>query len=115
MTPRIVIGVAVFVVASLRQNECHEHLASLRKYTFPQRGMFGYLICPHYTCECLIYLSMAFTAAPRGFLLNRTLLCALIFVTVNLGATALGTKDWYEQRFGSQVVAGRWRMIPWIF
>lgn len=47
--------------------------------------------------------------------MNKTILTALIFVTVNLGVTADASKEWYEAKFGKESVAGRWRMIPLIF
>jgi 3-oxo-5-alpha-steroid 4-dehydrogenase 3 / polyprenol reductase len=99
----------------LRQYQCHKYLASLQKYTLPEEGMFKYLICPHYTCECLIYLGMALQAAPAGQLLSRSILCGLFFVVVNLGVTARGTKQWYQQKFGPEKVAPKWRMIPFVF
>lgn len=77
--------------------------------------MFRYIVCAHYTCECLIYLGLAMVAAPTGLWRNRTVWCGLIFVAVNLGSTANGTKKWYAQKFGADKVAGRWRMIPYVF
>jgi 3-oxo-5-alpha-steroid 4-dehydrogenase 3 len=41
--------------------------------------------------------------------------CALLFVMVNLGITAEGTKQWYERRFGREATRGKWRMIPPIY
>lgn len=108
-------ALAVFFAASLKQNECHRYLASLKKYTLPNEGLFAYLVCPHYTCECLIYLAIAFVAAPQGVLLNSSVLCGLAFVAVNLGATASGTRQWYAQKFGAGSVARRWNMVPFVF
>ncbi|KAJ4304404.1 hypothetical protein N0V88_002017 [Collariella sp. IMI 366227] len=45
----------------------------------------------------------------------RTLLCALIFVAVNLGVTASGTRKWYADKFGTGPVANKWNMIPFVF
>ena len=64
--------------------------------------------------ECLIYLSMAFLAAPEGVWINRTIFTGLVFVSVNLGITASTSKEWYEKRFGEEKVAGRWNMIPFV-
>lgn len=77
--------------------------------------MFRRLICPHYTCECLLYLSMAVVAAPAGQLCSRTLLCGLLFVAANLGVTAGGTKRWYAEKFGEQAVREKWTMIPLLY
>jgi 3-oxo-5-alpha-steroid 4-dehydrogenase 3 len=77
--------------------------------------MFRFLVCPHYTCECIIYFSLAICAAPDGHLCNRTMICALLFVLANLGATASGTRQWYINKFGLESVAGKWNMIPYVF
>ncbi len=109
------MGIPTFLAAWIQQHRCHTYLAGLKKYSLPDDGMFRHIICPHYTCECLLYLSLAIVAAPEGRLCNRTLLCALVFVAANLGATAGGTKQWYIGKFGAANVADRWRMVPWIF
>lgn len=101
--------------AWVNQYRCHKHLAGLKKYSLPTAGMFRHYICPHYTCECLLYLSMAIATAPRYAWFNRTLVCALIFVAINLGVTASGTRKWYVERFGIGSVAMKWNMVPFIF
>ncbi|KDN63713.1 putative 3-oxo-5-alpha-steroid 4-dehydrogenase [Colletotrichum sublineola] len=115
LSPTAVVGTVTYLYGWINQHLCHKHLASLKKYSLPDRGLFRYLVCPHYTCECLIYLGLAITAAPEGLFINRTVLCALWFIVANLGTTADGTKEWYAQKFGSEKVAGKWRMIPFIF
>ena len=112
---RTCIGVLIFVFASGIQHDCHAHLASLKKYSLPDHPVFNSLICPHYFAECMIYLALSIIAAPSGHFLNGTIVCALIFVVVNLGVTADGTKRWYEEKFGADKVAGRWRMIPYVY
>lgn len=77
--------------------------------------MFQAIVCPHYFAECLIYLSLAIIAAPRGSWLNGTLACALLFVGANLGVTADGTRRWYVERFGRERVVERWRMVPFVY
>lgn len=111
----IFLGSAMFVIASVAQFRCHSHLASLKKYSLPTQGLFRYTVCAHYTCECLVYLSLAIVAAPEGQLPNRTILSALVFVMVNLGVTAHGTKRWYEAKFGVDKLASRWTMIPLVY
>ncbi|KAH6850182.1 hypothetical protein B0I37DRAFT_413597 [Chaetomium sp. MPI-CAGE-AT-0009] len=113
----IKMGVALpaFLFAWVNQYRCHKHLAGLKKYSVPEGGMFDHYICPHYTCECLLYLSMAIATAPRGVWCNRTLVCALIFIAVNLGVTASGTRKWYAEKFGIGAVANKWNMIPFLF
>ncbi|GAM90090.1 hypothetical protein ANO11243_081300 [Dothideomycetidae sp. 11243] len=109
------VAILLFLVASGPQHDCHAYLASLKVYMVPQHPAFHQLVCPHYFAECLIYLAMAIQAAPSGHLFNGTLLCALVFVAVNLGVTADGTKKWYEDRFGVDSVKRKWKMIPFIF
>ncbi|KAK1983721.1 3-oxo-5-alpha-steroid 4-dehydrogenase [Colletotrichum cereale] len=115
LSPAAIVGTAMYLYGWTNQHLCHKHLASLKKYSLPDRGLFRYLVCPHYTCECLIYLGLAITAAPEGLLMNRTLLCALLFIVANLGTTADVTKQWYAQKFGPEKVASKWRMIPFVF
>lgn len=109
------IGLALYLFACSKQNECHQYLASLKKYTLPSQIWFRYLICPHYTFECLTYIAIAWIAAPPGQIFNYTVLFGLIFVAVNLGATAHGTKKWYAEKFGADKVAHKWKMIPFVF
>ncbi|KAL0931735.1 3-oxo-5-alpha-steroid 4-dehydrogenase [Colletotrichum truncatum] len=109
------LGTAVYFYGWVNQHWCHKHLASLRKYSLPDQGLFRYIVCPHYTCECILYLGLAITAAPEGQWVNRTLLCAFWFIVVNLGTTADGTKQWYAHKFGAEKVAHKWKMIPFFF
>ncbi|KAL2753396.1 hypothetical protein ACRALDRAFT_1077523 [Sodiomyces alcalophilus JCM 7366] len=115
LSPGRILGLFLFGFGWWQQYACHTYLASLKKYTLPDQGMFRHIVCAHYTCECLIYLGLAMVAAPPGQWRNRTLWCGLIFIAVNLGSTANGTKKWYAQKFGADKVAGRWRMIPYVF
>lgn len=112
---KVAIAVPLFFFAWGSQYQCHKYLAGLKKYSLPEEGMFRYLISPHYTCECLIYLSLAVAAAPEGHVCNRTMLSALAFVAVNLGVTARGTKSWYGEKFGSDKVAHKKIMIPFVY
>ncbi|KAK4163507.1 hypothetical protein QBC43DRAFT_319771 [Cladorrhinum sp. PSN259] len=112
---KLAIGIPAFLYAWINQFKCHEHLAGLKKYSLPEAGLFRHFICAHYTCECLLYLSMAIATAPQGAWCNRTLLCAVTFVAVNLGVTASGTRKWYASKFGIGPIANRWNMIPFVF
>jgi 3-oxo-5-alpha-steroid 4-dehydrogenase 3 len=102
-------------MASGIQHDCHHYLSSLKKYTVPSHPVFLWVVCPHYTAECVIYLSLALLAAPEGEIINKTVLSALLFVMGNLGITAANSKQWYIQKFGEDSVRGRWKMIPGIF
>lgn len=124
---RTFISVMIFIMASGFQYDCHAYLASLKSskktdggaakshYQLPEHPAFNISLSPHYFAECLIYLSLAIAAPPQGDLLNWTFVTALIFVMTNLGVTAYGTAEWYEQRFGADAVKGKARMIPFIF
>lgn len=112
---KTMISIPIFILASGVQHDCHAYLASLPKYTLPVHPIFQLLVCPHYTAECLIYLSLAIISAPRGAIVNRTMFTALVFVTVNLSVTAATSKEWYERKFGREAVAHRWKMIPFVY
>lgn len=115
LIPQRMLGFGIFIFGWWQQHVCHKYLASLKKYTLPHQGLFQNIVCAHYFCECLIYLGLATLAAPAGQWRNRTLWCGLLFVAINLGSTANGTKKWYVEKFGAEKVSGKWRMIPYIF
>ncbi|KAF2721239.1 hypothetical protein K431DRAFT_75153 [Polychaeton citri CBS 116435] len=122
-----------FLMASGVQHDCHTYLSSLKSppsstsgstsqvssqtdtYRIPTHPAFNRILTPHYFCECLIYLFLTIAAAPRGYWINRTLGCALVFVAVNLGVTARGTREWYRRRFGGASIEGKYNMIPFIY
>ncbi|KAI7225090.1 hypothetical protein KC330_g9193 [Hortaea werneckii] len=157
---RTFLSLLLFILASGFQHDCHAYLCSLKSpsssttttttttndnndttkakdsYKLPIHPAFSHLIVPHYTAECLLYLSLAFLAAPapqsptrpgagaqaagRGNVFNYTLLSAWIFVVVNLGVTAQGTREWYLVRFGGsqegrERVLRRWRLVPGVW
>lgn len=112
---KVIIGVPVFILTSGVQHDCHAYLASLPKYTLPIHPIFQSFICPHYTAECLIYLSLAFIAAPKGALINKTMFTVFVFVSANLTVTAATSKEWYERKFGKEAVAHRWIMVPGLY
>ncbi|KAF2091794.1 3-oxo-5-alpha-steroid 4-dehydrogenase [Saccharata proteae CBS 121410] len=105
----------IFIWASMNQHFAHAYLVGLRKYTLPSKGMFKKVVCAHYLFECIIYLALSLLAAPAGQVFNKTVLCALAFVAINLGVTADGTKAWYETKFGRDSVGERARMIPFVW
>jgi 3-oxo-5-alpha-steroid 4-dehydrogenase 3 / polyprenol reductase len=109
---RTLVFLPVFLVASGIQHDAHRYLGSLRKYALPSHPVFERIIAPHYTAEVAIYFSLMFLAAPRGHLVNGTLLTVLVFVVVGLGVNADISKKWYMQKFDHRLVEQRWRMIP---
>lgn len=125
---RIIVSILIFILASGLQNDAHSYLAKLKYmkpneegredehgYKVPAHPIFVSLIAPHYTAECAMWLSIALIAAPEDQPINYTLLCALIFVVVNLGITARGTKQWYEAKFGADSVKDKWVLIPSVY
>jgi 3-oxo-5-alpha-steroid 4-dehydrogenase 3 len=109
------IAVPIFMLASGIQHNCHEYLASLKKYTLPENQLFQLMICPHYTSECLVYVAIAIVSAPKGQLFNKTVLAGLGFVISNLAVTADSTRKWYVEKFGAEKLKGRWRMVPYVY
>lgn len=107
------------LMAHVLQHSYHAYLYHLRTenkgYQLPTHRIFSNLLCPHYTCETAIYLMLSILAAPEGRVVNWTLLCGAVFVAVNLGVTAIGTKEWYMEKFGRDKVGPRKRMIPGIW
>ena len=77
--------------------------------------MFHSLVCPHYTMECIIYTCLTVLGAPKGQLVNKTVLSILIFVITNLGLIAKRTKEWSVEKFGKEKVESKWRMIPGVW
>ncbi|KAI6250257.1 Polyprenol reductase [Erysiphe necator] len=109
------LALAIFILASIIQNICHRHLFSLQKYSLPNHRLFQWVTCPHYTCECFIYLSLALISAPYDRLFNSTVFMGFIFVVSNLAVTADGTKKWYDSKFGRDKVIAKWRMVPLLY
>lgn len=112
---KLVAGSVLFLWASKQQHDAHAYLFGLKKYTLPTQGFFRHIVCPHYTFECVIYLALSILAAPEGKWVNKTVLCAMVFVGVNLGVTAAGTKEWYAMKFGREAVERRVRMVPFVW
>jgi 3-oxo-5-alpha-steroid 4-dehydrogenase 3 len=113
------VMVPAVLTAHALQHSYHAYLYRLRTenkgYQLPSHPSFPNLLCPHYTCEIAIYVVLSFLAAPQGQWVNWTVACGAIFVISNLGVTATGTKEWYAEKFGSDKVAPRRKMIPWIW
>lgn len=103
-------AVTLFVTASTLQYLCHVHLSSLIKYSMPTFWPFKITVCPHYTCEALIYLSYIGVALATGSVPNYGLLLAPLFTLTVLTTSAKNSKEWYKQKFPEYNV--RWLTIP---
>ncbi|KAF2712889.1 3-oxo-5-alpha-steroid 4-dehydrogenase-like protein [Pleomassaria siparia CBS 279.74] len=101
------------------QHMYHAYLYRLRSdnttYQMPGHPTFPNLLCPHYTCEVMIYLLLSYLGAPASMRWNKTLLCATVFVAVNLGVTAAGTREWYVSRFGAEKMKRAKMMVPFVW
>ncbi|RMZ66432.1 3-oxo-5-alpha-steroid 4-dehydrogenase [Pyrenophora seminiperda CCB06] len=111
--------VPAVLAAQLLQHSYHAYLYRLRTqntdYQLPLHPLFPNLLCPHYTCEIAIYALLSIIAAPKGSIVNPTLACGTVFVATNLGVTAVGTKEWYINKFGLHKVGPRKRIVPGIW
>lgn len=112
---RIAACLYTFLLNSFRQFQVHKYLASLTTYQVPNHHIFvdTNLICPHYECEVKIYLALSVLTARDRRVFNPTMLCAVLFVIVNLGVTADGTKNWLMRKFPKQriEIAQRRKML----
>ncbi|KAF2264941.1 hypothetical protein CC78DRAFT_215755 [Lojkania enalia] len=117
--PKATTLLPAILTAHVLQHTYHEYLFCLRTehstYQLPAHPMFPNLLCPHYTCEIVIYILLSFLAAPIGQTINWTLMAATVFVAVNLAVTAASTREWYIERFGPENVKGRARIVPWVW
>lgn len=90
------LSYAIFTFGSVLQSSFHYHLSTLVKYTLPSFSLFRYVACPHYFAEIIIYLSLL-PVTPRE--LQRTMLLLLLWVAVNLSASAEQTLQFYQKKF----------------
>lgn len=116
----VLLGIALFFLASMTQSNFHGYLRYMKQltkgeYTLPQHPLFDYTVTPHYAAECLEYVGLALILAPPGQVFSTTMLCCLVFVAVNLGVTADGTREWYRRKFGAEEIEGKARMIPFVW
>lgn len=104
-----------FSYNSYRQYQVHKYLASLNSYQVPDHPIFlqTNLVCPHYGFEVNIYATLAILTAKDVRVFNLTMVCAAVFVVINLGVTADGTKKWLIKRFPKErrEIAQRRRMF----
>ncbi|NXT03515.1 PORED reductase, partial [Jacana jacana] len=102
-----IVGVMMYVWASLHQHRCLVILANLRKsksgkvvslsHRVPFGDWFERVSCPHYFAELLIYVSMAVTLGFR----NLTWWCVVMYVLCNQALAALLCHEFYQNHFSS--------------
>lgn len=112
---RVLICLVMFFLNSYRQFQVHQYLAGLTSYQVPNHPIFEQtnLVCPHYGFEVNIYVTLATLTASGARVFNSTMIFAALFVVVNLGVTADGTKKWLMHKFPQQraEIAKRNRML----
>lgn len=96
-----------FAYLSYTQYTYHRYLATLVKYSLPQKGLFKVVACPHYLCEVLIYA--LFLAVDPSNLLAQAI---SIFTVVNLTISAEQTKLHYQAKFPKN--APKFGIVPWV-
>lgn len=105
----------IFAVFSLDQYLNHRHLAGLKKYIAPSKGLFSLVSCAHYFDEVVIYGSLTallFVVKPMS---SQALafFFAWLFVVVNLSISASETREFYKKKFDDYTV--RYSIIPWVY
>ncbi|XP_053258685.1 polyprenol reductase [Podarcis raffonei] len=100
-----VLGVLMFIWASVHQHRCHVILANLRKnksgkvlnldHSIPFGDWFEFVSCPHYFAELLIYLSMA---VMFGFN-NLTWWLVVTYVFFSQAVSAVLCHEYYLSNF----------------
>ncbi|NWU99878.1 PORED reductase, partial [Upupa epops] len=101
------VGVVIYVWASLHQHRCLVILANLRKsksgkvislsHSIPSGDWFERLSCPHYFAELLIYVSLAVVL---GFH-NVTWWCVVMYVLFCQALAAVLSHEFYQKTFSS--------------
>ena len=79
-------------------------------YMLPENGLFRWILYPHYVCEWIEWGGF-WLAAGKGCVPARTF---LINEIVTMLPRAVQGKQWYENKFGKEKVAGRKAVIPGI-
>ncbi|NXL83383.1 PORED reductase, partial [Alectura lathami] len=102
-----IVGIVMYLWASLHQHRCLVILANLRKsksgevvnlnHSIPFGDWFERVSCPHYFAELLIYVSMAVTF---GFH-NATWWCVVMYVLFNQALAAALCHEFYQEKFPS--------------
>ncbi|NXM83955.1 PORED reductase, partial [Oenanthe oenanthe] len=115
-----IIGVMMYIWASLHQHRCLAILANLRKsrsgkvvslsHSVPFGDWFESVSCPHYFAELLIYISMAITLGIH----NVTWWCVVMYVLFNQALAAVLCHEFYQKNFSSYP-KHRKAFIPLVF
>ncbi|KAK9381458.1 uncharacterized protein V2V93DRAFT_391157 [Kockiozyma suomiensis] len=105
------VAFVLYLTAARAQYSAHKQLASLKKYSPPPPTfLFKYLVCPHYTAEIVVYISIAVICD-----FSSATVAVIIWTIVNLGASAEQSRAFYVDKFGEKVVDGKYNIIPFVF
>lgn len=110
-----IVGLSLFVWASVHQHRCHKILANLRtrrnnsdhSYHLPKGDWFEYVSSPHYLAEVLIYMALLVFFAATDWGTNWWLVVA--FTTSTLLLSARQVHLWYKLKFKDHPT--RWKII----
>lgn len=100
-------AITVFMASSALQYVSHSELASLKKYSLPKAHLFRIVSSPHYLAELGIYVSF-WMLDPSNLLEVLT----VVWVAINLGASAEETRKYYHSRFSGDPALPPYAMIP---
>ncbi|XWS58550.1 hypothetical protein CRYUN_Cryun08bG0043700 [Craigia yunnanensis] len=106
-------GILLFLIG-ISGNFYHHYLLSklrdkgAKEYKIPKGGLFGFVICPHYLFEVLVFLGFAF--------ISQTLFSFTyaIGTTFYLMGRSFATRRWYLSKF-EDFPKGVKAMIPFVF
>ncbi len=111
--PRFIAGVAIFVAGFVINRFADRTLRRLRQpggtdYKVPQGGLYGWISCPNYLGEIIVWCGWALaTWSPPG-------LAFALFTAANLVPRARAHHLWYRERF-PDYPAGRKALVPWLW
>ena len=114
LRPNAIIGILVFVIGmaiNLHSDHVIRHLRKPgdTKHYLPQKGMYRYVTSANYLGEIMEWTGFAIAAAT---------LAAWVFpiwTTANLVPRAHAIYNRYKEEFGKEALAGRKRIIPFIY
>lgn len=115
-----ILGILIYIWASVHQHRCHEILANLRKtksgevvnmeHKVPYGDWFDRVSCPHYFAELLIYIAMAVIFG----IWNFTWGMVVMYVLCNQSLAAVLCHEFYLRTFDKYPKQRR-AFIPFVF
>lgn len=114
ISPLMLVGVGLWALGTFGNFHHHRLLANLREegetdYKLPRGGLFGLVVCPHYTTELVGWF---------GFALFFHHIGALMMISVMgcyLAGRSHNTLKWYRDNLGEQLPNNWKRLVPFVF